>query len=277
VEDDEQDQPQARAFPTLPEPRYSRSLERGLAILACFTPERPVLGIAEVADSLGMSRATTHRYMSTLLAQGYLRRDARKYRLGLGTVDLGMTALGAMGLCNHARGDLQELARTTGQVAAMAVLDGGEILVLDAVTHTRQVQAEAAGAARTGSRLPAYCTSMGKVLLAYLPTAVRTRLTAEMELVKRAPNTITSRATLLMQLDWVREEGLSVNNEETLAGSCAIAAPIWDESGDAIAAVSVTAFGGALDAADLVDRYVAKLTLTSRRISRRLGWQHECP
>lgn len=274
MEDDEQDRDQARPFPTLPEPRYSRSLERGLAILACFTPERPVLGIAEVADSLGMSRATTHRYMSTLVAQGYLRRDSRKYRLGLGTVDLGMTTLGAMGLCNHARGDLRELAKASGHMVAMAVLDGSEILVLDAVTDARHQQ-EAADAAPAGSRLPAYCTSMGKVLLAYLPASVRARLVAEMTLTKRGPLTITSRTTLLAQLEWVREEGLSVNDEEMLAGSCAIAAPIWDEGGDAIAAVSVTAFGGALDAADLVDRYVAKLTVTSRRISRRLGWQQE--
>ena len=73
----------AWSIPSLREPRYSQSLERGLAILGCFTPKRPVLGIADIADELGMSRSTTHRYVITLVALGYLEQGAsRKYRLG---------------------------------------------------------------------------------------------------------------------------------------------------------------------------------------------------
>lgn len=69
--------------PSSRDPRYSQSLERGLAILACFTPPRPMLGIADLADELGMSRSTTHRYVVTLLALGYLEQETtRKYRLG---------------------------------------------------------------------------------------------------------------------------------------------------------------------------------------------------
>jgi IclR family transcriptional regulator, pca regulon regulatory protein len=272
VEEDEQDRDDARPFPTLPEPRYSRSLERGLAILACFTPQRPVLGIAEVADSLGMSRATTHRYMSTLVAQGYLQRDGRKYRLGLGAVDLGLTTLGAMGLCNHARPDLQELAKQTRQRAELAVLDGAEILVLESIGRQR---AREASEARAGARLPAYCTSMGKILLAHLPEKQRTRLVAETELVKRGPKTITSRTTLIAQLAQARKDELAIDDEERTAGSCALAAPLRDESGDVIAAVSVAAYGGALDVEDLLNRYASKLVATAERISRRLGWPGE--
>ena len=85
-------------FPSLREPRYSQSLERGLAILTCFTPERPVLGIADIADELGMSRSTTHRYVITLTQLGYLEQGAsRKYRLGLKVTDLGMSALNSTG------------------------------------------------------------------------------------------------------------------------------------------------------------------------------------
>src|ERR1700677_4230886 len=88
----------AWAVPSLREPRYSQSLERGLAILGCFTPRRPVLGIADIADDLGMSRSTTHRYVITLVALGYLEQGAsRKYRLGLRVTDLGMSALNSTG------------------------------------------------------------------------------------------------------------------------------------------------------------------------------------
>ncbi len=90
--------------PSSRDPRYSQSLERGLAILACFTPPRPMLGIADLADELGMSRSTTHRYVVTLLALGYLEQETtRKYRLGLRVTDLGMSALNSTGLPEHAR------------------------------------------------------------------------------------------------------------------------------------------------------------------------------
>ncbi len=93
------EQEPAWSIPSLREPRYSQSLERGLAILGCFTPKRPVLGIADIADELGMSRSTTHRYVITLVALGYLEQGAsRKYRLGLRVTDLGMSALNSTGL-----------------------------------------------------------------------------------------------------------------------------------------------------------------------------------
>ena len=102
--------PDTWRIPDLSEPRYSQSLERGLAILECFTPETPVLGIADIAERLGMSRSTTHRYVTTLLALGYLEQGAkRKYRLGLRVTDLGMAALNETSLREHAHADLAEL------------------------------------------------------------------------------------------------------------------------------------------------------------------------
>src|ERR1700723_944716 len=121
-----------RAIPSLREPRYSQSLERGLAILGCFTPERPVLGIADIADELGMSRSTTHRYVITLVALGYLEQGAsRKYRLGLRVTDLGMSALNATGLREHAREDLEELRVRSSYTVNLGVLDGTDVLYVE--------------------------------------------------------------------------------------------------------------------------------------------------
>ncbi len=103
----------------------SQSLERGLAILGCFTPKRPVLGIADIADELGMSRSTTHRYVITLVALGYLEQGAsRKYRLGLRVTDLGMSALNSTGLREHAHPYLEELRQRTSYTTSLGVLDG---------------------------------------------------------------------------------------------------------------------------------------------------------
>jgi IclR family transcriptional regulator, pca regulon regulatory protein len=273
---DEEDGPVEPApMPTVREARYSRSLERGLAILGCFTPEHPLLGIAELAEKLGMSRPTTHRYVSTLVSLGYLEQDVtRKYRLGLGTIDLG-AGLNAMGLCKHAHPHLQELAQRSGFAAEIAVLDGTEILLLDRVHNRRAGQEKPAEVVQARSRLPAYCTSMGKVLLAYLPRGLGDRLISEMDLTKRGPRTITSKNALRAQLEDVQQEGLAINDEELRAGSVAIAAPVREESGDVIAAVSLAAYGGVIEVDELVSRFEGKLVAMAEQISRQLGWRGE--
>src|ERR1700744_1689935 len=160
----------AWSIPSLREPRYSQSLERGLAILGCFTPERPVLGIADIADELGRSRSTTHRYVITLVALGYLEQGAsRKYRLGLRVTDLGMSALNSTGLREHAQPYLEELRQRTSYTVSLAVLDGPEVLYVDRARSFRRGQGQGGLDVRTGSRLPAYCSAMGKLLLANLP------------------------------------------------------------------------------------------------------------
>src|ERR1700677_1293971 len=138
-------------------PRYSQSLERGLAILGCFTPQRPVLGIADIADDLGMSRSTTHRYVITLVALGYLEQGAsRKYRLGLRVTDLGMSALNSTGLREHSHPYLEELRQRTSYTTSLGVLDGIEVLYIDRARSFRRGQANIDLNLHTGSRLPAY-------------------------------------------------------------------------------------------------------------------------
>ncbi len=199
----------AWSVPSLREPRYSQSLERGLAILGCFTPERPVLGIADIADELGMSRSTTHRYVITLVALGYLEQGAsRKYRLGLKVTDLGMAALNATGLREHAREDLEELRVRSSYTVNLGVLDGTDVLYVERARSWRRGQDKIDLGLHPGSRLPAYCTSMGKILLANLPEDEQRELIGEMTLTKMGPNTITSKKALREELDEVLRRGL---------------------------------------------------------------------
>src|ERR1039457_6880735 len=188
----------AWSVPSLREPRYSQSLERGLAILGCFTPARPVLGIADIADDLGMSRSTTHRYVITLVALGYLEQGAsRKYRLGLKVTDLGMSVLNSTGLREHAHDYLEELRQRTSYTTSLAVLDGAEILYVDRARSFRRRQGKIDLGLAPGSRLPAYCTAMGKLLLANLPESEQHEVLMEMTLTKQGPNTIRSKKGLL--------------------------------------------------------------------------------
>jgi IclR family pca regulon transcriptional regulator len=266
----------AWSVPSLREPRYSQSLERGLAILVCFTPQRPVLGIADIADQLGMSRSTTHRYVITLLALGYLEQNAsRKYRLGLRVTDLGMSALNSTGLREHAHPYLEELRQRTSYTASLAVLDGPEILYVDRVPSFRRGQSKIDQGLHPGSRLPAYCTAMGKLLLAYLPEDEQRELIAEMKLVKHGPNTITSKKALREELDEIREESFAVNDQELTSDLHSIAAPVRDEAREVVAAVNLVADSSMIMLAELVDALGPHLISTADRVSARLGYRRD--
>jgi IclR family pca regulon transcriptional regulator len=260
----------------LREPRYSQSLERGLAILACFTPERPVLGIADIADDLGMSRSTTHRYVITLLALGYLEQGAsRKYRLGLKVTDLGMAALNSTGLREHAHPYLEELRQRTSYTTNLGVLDGLDVLYVDRVRSFRRGQSKIDLNLHTGSRLPAYATAMGKLLLAYLPEDEQRELIAEMKLTKQGPNTITSKKALVSELDEIQSEGFAVNDEELAPELHSIAAPVRNEAREVVAAVNLAAHTSMISLSELVDALSPHLVSTADRISARLGYRRD--
>ena len=266
----------AWSIPSLREPRYSQSLERGLAILGCFTPKRPVLGIADIADELGMSRSTTHRYVITLVALGYLEQGAsRKYRLGLRVTDLGMSALNSTGLREHAHPYLEELRQRTSYTTNLGVLDGGEVLYVDRVRSFRRGQGRVDLNLQTGSRLPAYCTAIGKLLLANLPEPEQRDLIASMKLTKHGPNTITSKKALREELDDIQAAGFAVDDQEFAAELYAIAAPVRNEARDVVAAVNLVAHSSIISLEELVDALGPHLVSTADRISARLGYRRD--
>ena len=153
------------------EPAGSQSLERGLAILSSFHSAQPLLGVSDLSRVVGLSRATTHRYVATLAALGYLQQDTetRKYRLGPRVLDLGFSAINSMELRQISAPHLKALSDSTGHTVNMAVLDGADIVYIERcrAPGPREIDLNL----HVGSRLPAYCTSMGKVLLAFLPAA----------------------------------------------------------------------------------------------------------
>jgi IclR family pca regulon transcriptional regulator len=268
--------PDTWRIPDLAEPRYSQSLERGLAILSFFTRERSVLGVADIADELGMSRSTTHRYVITLVALGYLEQDtSRRYRLGLSVTDLGMSALSSTGLREHAHSYLEELRHRTSYTTSMAVLEGSEILYVDRVRSFRLAQSKIDLDLRIGSRLPTYCTAMGKVLLAYLPARERRERIAEMKLTRRTASTIRSKRMLVSELEDVMDVGLAVNDQELAPGLLSVAVPVRNEVSEVVAAVNIAAHSSMISLEQLVDALGPHLVSTADRISARLGYRRD--
>jgi len=255
------------------ESSYSQSLERGLAVLSAFGTGRPLLGVSDLARELGLSRSTTHRYIATLATLRYLQQDTltRKYRLGPRVLDLGFSAMNSMELRDISVPHLQALSDETGYTVNMGILDGLDVLYVERCRSSRQGQREIDLNLHVGSRLPAYCTSLGKVLLAHLPDRELRPALESLELVRRGPNTLTSKRALVLELQRVRNDGLAVSNEELAFGLRSIAAPVRTMTGEVVAAINLAVHRSMVSLEDLVANLAPALRRTANEISEHLG------
>ncbi len=251
----------------------SQSLERGLAILSAFRPGRTLLGVSDLGREVGLSRSTAHRYVATLAALGYLEQDpsSRKYRLGSRVLDLGFSAINSMELREIAAPHLQELSDATGYTVNMAILDEQDIVYVERCRSSRKGQREIDLNLHVGSRLPAYCTSLGKVLLAFLPADEQAAALETIDFARRGPNTLTSRTALREELERVRQAGFATNNEELAYGLRSISAPILRHDGAAAAAINLAVHSSMMSMADLTAKLSATLRRAATDISVRLG------
>jgi IclR family pca regulon transcriptional regulator len=253
----------------------SQSLERGLAILSAFSAERQRIGVSEIAQELGLTRSTAHRYIATLAGLGYLHQDAgtRKYALGPRVLDLGFTAINSMELRHVAAPHMQRLCDETGHTVNLAILDDVDIVYVERFRASRRNQNQIDLDLHVGSRLPAYCTSMGKVLLAFLSDEERDALLDRISFARRGPNTLTSKSALLTELRHIRASGIAVNNEELAYGLRSVAVPVFAAGGDAVAALNLAAHRTMASLDDLIARLGPIMQRTAASISTQLGYR----
>ncbi len=247
----------------------SQSLERGLAILSAFRPDRPALGISELARELGLTRSTTHRYIATLASLRYVEQDAstRKYRLGPRVLDLGFSMLGSLELREVAAPYLRQLTDSTGHTSNLAIRDDTDVILIDRVRGRPGRYHHLEFTLHVGSRLPSYCSATGKALLAYLPRPDLDRLLDRMELVQRGPRTVTDRDTLLTELEQVRRTDIATNDEELESALRSIAAPVRSRSGQVVAAVNVAIPWSPAAMSELVTRLGPAVRATANKIA----------
>ncbi|MFC7406733.1 IclR family transcriptional regulator domain-containing protein [Georgenia alba] len=213
---------------------YVQSLERGLAVIRAFDAEHPRLTLSDVARRTGLTRAAARRFLHTLVDIGYVDADGRLFTLRPRVLELGYAYLSALGLPDIARPHLERLAAVLGESASASVLDGTDITYVARVAAQRIMSVDLG----VGTRLPAYATSMGRVLLAGLPEAELEDHLGDLAPLTRY--TITERSHLLAELERVREQGWSIVDEELEEGLRSMAAPVRDRTGAVVAAVNVS-------------------------------------
>jgi IclR family pca regulon transcriptional regulator len=255
------------------DPGFSQSLERGLAILATFTPDRPALGVSELARRLGLTRSTAHRYVATLATLGYLQQDepTRKYRLGPRVLDLGFSMLGSLELREIAQPHLRRLTDVTGHTSNLAIRDDTDVILIDRVRGRPGPYHHLEFTLHVGSRIPAYCSATGKALLAFLPRRDLDRLLDRIDLTQRGPRTLTSKKALLAELEQVRRTGIAVNDEELESALRSIAVAVRSRSsGQVVAAVNIAIPWSPEAITELVGQHGPVLQDTARQIAARV-------
>lgn len=224
------------------DPKYSHSLEFGLAIVGCFTAERPTLRISELADMIKVSRSTTHRYAMTLVELGYLEQDrSRRYRLSRRAIVPGIAFVNTLRMeTPTARTVLEDLREATGYTVSMGVLDGTRVLYTHRLFAHGTGQYEADLGLDVGAYVPVYCTALGKALLASLGAAGQRKTIARLKLKAHGPKTITGKTVLVENLLAVHALGIAVCDEEQARGVRSIAVAITHAERSKPMAISVT-------------------------------------
>jgi IclR family pca regulon transcriptional regulator len=250
------------------EPKYSRSLEFGLAIISCFTAEKQILGIAELADLIEVSRSTTHRYAHTLVALGCLEQDdKRRYRLARGITGAGAAFLDRLRLeAPAARRVLEDLREETGHTVSMGVLDRTRVLYLYRLFAHRRGQYEADLGLGAGAFVPAYCTAIGKTLLASLSTPNQRDAIAALKLEAHGPNTIRKKGILRKKLLAIHAAGIAVCDEEQAPGVRSIAATITQPGRSRLMALSVTVPAKTMSVATMTSKLGPHVMAAAERI-----------
>src|SRR3954470_17514671 len=209
---------------------------KALELLSVFSFREPRLSLADLAKRTGIPRATAFRLLSTLEQSGFLAKDHGAYQLGIKCFVLGNIVAGGLDLRETAHPHLVALRDTTRETTQIAILDHWQVVYLERVLSPLPVGFMRA---RSGAILPAYCTALGKTLMAFRPEAEVAAWAASQRFPALTPHTITSAKRLLKELTTIRERGYGLDEEEREKGVCCIAAPIRSHTGEVVAAISV--------------------------------------
>lgn len=245
------------------------SVQRALDILNLFDSQSPELGTTEIARALDLHKSTVASLVYTLEANSYLVQnpDTRKYRLGLKLAERASAMLEQVEIRRVALPVLQELRDRWNETVNMAVVDGSDIVYIERFLGTKALGMRS----EVGNRAPAHSTALGKAILAcYPPERIRSFI-KQYGLPRITARTITDPDKFCAELEKIREQGFAVDDEENEIGGRCVAVPVFDHTGQAVAAISISAPTARLPMSQ-VSEAGAMVRETARTISRSMGY-----
>jgi DNA-binding IclR family transcriptional regulator len=250
---------------------FIESLARGFDLLSAVCVSPSPLSLTELSQEMRLAKSTIQRLTYTLQSLGLIERDKRTKRFQAGSkmAFLALSVMNNMDLTMAALPHMQELARKMGETITLSILLQTEILYIELIRSKHILNVDLF----QGSRRPAYCTSSGKVLLAFLPEPELKIILNKLKLISHTPHTVTSKRELLRDLKIVRKKGYCLNNEETVLGLRSVAAPVRNALGEVIAAVNTIVPTSRVSKHELSSGYAAVIVETARKISKDLGYR----
>jgi DNA-binding IclR family transcriptional regulator len=251
-----------------------QTIERVSSILDMLAQSAQGISIRELSSAIGLPKGTTHRLLSSLSYFGYVRQDpkTRNYFLGLKFVELGQILLNQLDLRKEAEPFLRDLAERTNETIHLVILDRNEIVYIDKV-ETDQNPSGLKMASRIGLRNPAHSSAVGKMILANSCEEELRSFFKEKSLVRRTENTITDPIQLRDHLKIVQKQGYAVDDEENEKGIRCVAAPIYNEIGKTVAAISITGPAFRVTKKIIQETLRKEVVETAFKISERLGFR----
>jgi IclR family pca regulon transcriptional regulator len=231
------------------------SLAKGLRVIEAFSAEHPRMSISHASDATSLDRATARRCLLTLHQLGYADYDGKFFTLTARVLRLGMGALAAMPLAQMVQPWLDQLSDRIGQSTSVSILDETEIVYLARAAQRRVMSI----GLMPGSRLPAHCTSMGRVLLAALPPGQASVIIESSDLTPRTPYSLTDPADIMARVDAARRDGYAVIDQEVELGLRSIAVPLLSVHGRVVAAINTGVAAVQANAGDLPGLYLEPL------------------
>jgi IclR family pca regulon transcriptional regulator len=237
---------------------------KGLSVIEAFDQDRDKLTIADIARLTGLDRATSRRCLLTLVDRGFASTDGKRFSLTARVLRLGYAYLAATPLPRLVQPYLEQLSEATQESCSASILDNGEIVYVARAAQRRVMSI----GLNVGSRLPAYCTSMGRVLLAALPEREAHAILKATKREKLTPHTVTDIDELISILGKVRSSGYCINDQELEIGLRSIAVPLLDREGHAIAAVNVGVQAARVSREHMVNEVLPAMRNIQRQVTR---------
>lgn len=241
-------------------------LEKGLAVICAFDQERPLLSVTEVAERCGLTRAAARRYLITLEHLGYVRSERGRWSLSAKVLRLAQSYMHSGRLPRVVQPELHRLVSALKEASSAGVLDGDDVICIAALTAGHLVSSTL----QPGTRVPAWCTANGRVLLAALPAAHRDAWLASRSFAPRTPYTVTDPQRLGAELARVRTQGYALVDQELEIGLRTISVPLESSDGQVLAAINVSAHAARRSAEQLVDECLPALRQTQATLRRQL-------
>jgi len=246
------------------------TVKKALTILCALAKEKDGLGVLSLAKKLDLNRSTAHRLVSALMENGFVKQDPthHRYTLGLKIIELAGELLSRMEVRQIALPYLQELVEMTRETVHLGILDRGEVVFIDKIEGPELVRFFT----HIGKRFPAYVTSIGKAITAYLPEDELEEVLKLQSFEARTPNTLTSERTFREHLKRIRSRGYAIDHEENRQTVCCVGAPIFDSDGRVIAAISISGPSFRLTPRKMKE-LSGPLKSTALKVSRSLGYR----